>query len=138
MYLVDTNVISEARKGNRGNTGVRRFLADAAGQDRSLYLSVVTIGELERGIGLVRHRGDHDQAEQLAAWYEHILSAYGDAILPIDNDIARVWGHLRVPSAENALDKLIAATALCYDLIVVTRNETDFAATGVRLLNPFK
>ena len=137
MYLVDTNVISEARKGERGNPGVQRFLAEAAAQVRPLYLSVVTIGELERGIGLIRHRGDHDQANRLARWFEHILSDYGDAILAIDEEIARVWGYLRVPNAENPLDKLIAATALCHDLIAVTRNERDFADTGVRLINPF-
>ena len=137
MYLVDTNVISEARKGQRCNPGVRRFLADAATHGHPIYLSVVTIGEIQRGIGLVRHRGDHEQANRLAAWFEHILSDYGDAILPIDTDITRVWGHLRVPNAENALDRLIAATALCYDLIVATRNETDFADTGARLINPF-
>lgn len=137
MYLVDTNVISEARKGQRGNPGVRRFLAEAAAEGRSLYLSAVTIGELERGIGLIRRRGDHDQANQLAAWFEQVRSDYADAIVPIDTDIARVWGHLRVPNPENALDKLIAATALCHDLTAVTRNEPDFADTGVRLINPF-
>jgi predicted nucleic acid-binding protein len=137
MYLVDTNVISEASKGERCNPGVRRFLDDAAAQDRSVYLSVVTIGELQKGISLIRYRSDHDQADRLAGWFEHILSDYGDAILPIDDEIARLWGYLRGPNAENALDKLIAATALCHDLIAVTRNETDFADTGVRLINPF-
>lgn len=137
MYLIDTNVISEARKGDRANRGVRRFFRDIIDAGQPAYLSAVTIGELQRGIGLVRHRGDHAQAEQLEDWLTRVRGEYGDAILPIDSDIALIWGHLRRPHPENALDKLIAATALVYDLTVVTRNQPDFAPTGARMWNPF-
>jgi predicted nucleic acid-binding protein len=137
MYLIDTNVISEARKGDRANPGVRRFFDDLAREGAPIYLSAITIGEIHRGVEIVCQRGDHDQADQLDSWLTHILAEYADAILPVDTDIARLWGHLRTPHPEHALDKFIAATALLYDLTAVTRNEQDFAATGARIFNPF-
>lgn len=103
-----------------------------------MFISVVTVGELRRGIELIRHRGDSRQANQLERWLETLLVEYGDFILDINQDIAQLWGRLRVPHPENALDKQIAATALIYDLIVVTRNHKDFSRTGVRLFNPFE
>jgi len=135
--LIDTNVISEARKGSAANPGVTAFLRQCAEQDTRIWLSVVTVGELRRGVDLIRHRGDLPQARRLEAWLETVLRDYCDCILPFDLDTAQVWGRLRVPQAENALDKQIAATALIHDLTVATRNTDDFARTGVRLLNPF-
>ncbi|MCL2830320.1 MAG: type II toxin-antitoxin system VapC family toxin [Betaproteobacteria bacterium] len=137
MYLIDTNVISEARKGSAANSGVTAFLRHCAEQDACLWLSVVTVGELRRGVDLIRHRGDLPQARQLEKWLESVLRDYQDCILPFDLDAAQVWGRLRAPWPENALDKQIAATALIHDLTVVTRNIGDFERTGVRLLNPF-
>jgi predicted nucleic acid-binding protein len=138
VYLVDTNVISEARKSSRANAGVTRFFRSAAIEDQEIYLSVVTVGELRRGVELIRSRGDVTQATSLDAWLQMVLHAYEPNILPIDGEIGQVWGRLRVPRPEHALDKQIAATALVHDLTVVTRNVNDFASTGIRLLNPFE
>ncbi len=137
MYLLDTNVISEMRKGERANAGVQAFFQQAISNRDKLFLSVVTIGELRRGLELIRHRNDHFQAAQLEQWLESILADYQEAIIGIDADTAQLWGRLRVPHYEHELDKLIAATALLYDLTVVTRNVDDFAGTGAKLLNPF-
>jgi hypothetical protein len=137
MYLVDTDVISEIRKGAKANSGVREFF-EAAGRDgMDLFLSVVTIGELRQGVERIRHRGDVRQATLLEQWLGQVTRTYTDAILPIDEDVAHIWGRLRVPNPENPLDKQIAATALIHDLTVVTRNTEHFGATGVRLKNPF-
>jgi len=138
MYLVDTNVISEARKKSKANKGVRAFFKQAIENETPMFISVVTVGELRRGVELIRHRGDTRQANQLEKWLEALLVEYKDFILDINQDIAQLWGRLRVPHPENALDKQIAATALIYDLTVVTRNHKDFSNTGVRLLNPFE
>ncbi len=137
MYLIDTNVISEARKRSKTNKGVRAFFRQMIKEEASLFISVVTIGELRRGIELIRHRGDHRQANQLEKWVEKLLAEFEDFILNIDGDVAQLWGRLRVPHPENALDKQIAATALVYDLTVVSRNLKDFRKTGVRILDPF-
>lgn len=137
MYLVDTNVISEARKRSKADKGVRAFFRGANNDDSQVYLSVVTVGEIRRGVELIRHRGDTRQANQLESWLESLLVNYRQNVLKIDEDIAQLWGRLRVPHPENALDKQIAATALIYGLTVVTRNDKDFAETGVRVLNPF-
>ncbi len=138
MYLIDTNVISEARKRSKANKGVRAFFNQAIADETPMFISVVTVGELRRGVDLIRHRGDTRQANQLEKWLETLLVEYRDSILDINQDIAQLWGRLRVPHPENALDKQIAATALIYDLTVVTRNHKDFSKTGVRLLNPFE
>lgn len=137
MYLVDTDVLSEARKGEKANGGVRAFFRSAAGDKTPLYLSVITVGEIRRGVEIIRHRGDPIQADLLERWLDRVTVEYSGAILPFDEEIAHVWGRLRVPDRENPLDKQIAATALIYDLTVVTRNSGHYEPTGVRLLNPF-
>ena len=137
MYLIDTNVISEARKRGRANHGVIRFFDEVAAAGAPLYLASITVGELRRGVELIRHRGDTDQANQIDAWLAAVLDQFSDRILAFDADAAQVWGHLRAPNGEHALDKQIAAIALVNDLTVVTRNTADFAGTGVRLENPF-
>jgi predicted nucleic acid-binding protein len=138
VYLVDTDVISEARKGAKANPGVRDFFHKAAKEDTALYLSAITIGELRRGVEKIRHRGDEGQAGKLERWLHRLSNDYADAILAFDAEMAQLWGRLRVPHPENPLDKQIAATALMYDLVVVTRNTAHFEATGARLLNPFR
>jgi len=137
MYLIDTNVISEIRKGNNANAGVRQFFNTVTTLNTQVYISAITIGELRRGVDLILHRGDSIQGKLLENWLIMILQQYQSNILGIDCDIALLWGKLRVPDSQHALDKLIAATALSYDLTVVTRNVKDFEYTGVRLLNPF-
>jgi predicted nucleic acid-binding protein len=137
MFLVDTNVISEARKGRRADPGVQAFWAAAARDDSPVFLAAVTVGELRRGVERIRHRGDHPQALLLERWLAEVLQHYGDRVLSLDGDAAQIWGRLRVPDPHNAIDKQIAAIALLHDLTVVTRNTDDFAGCGVRLLNPF-
>ena len=137
MYLVDTNVTSEARKKSRANKGVLAFFKRIIEEDAKIFISVVTIGELRRGVELVRYRGDLRQANQLERWLDALLTEHHDQILGINNDIAQLWGRLRVPHPENALDKQIAATAMVYELTVGTRNHKDFVKSGVRVLNPF-
>jgi len=137
MYLVDTNVIREVRKKSKANPGVRAFFKQAIADEARLFISVVTVGELRRGVEAIRHRGDVRQANQLEKWLVALLTEYQDHMLDIDPDIAQLWGRLRVPHPENALDKQIAATALIFELTVVTRNHKDFVKTGVRVLNPY-
>ncbi len=138
MYLLDTNVLSEIRKKENANTGVTEFFESAIKKQESLYLSVITIGEVRRGIEVIRHRKDTRQANQLEKWLNLILSEYQDNVLAIDAETAQLWGKLRTPHPQHALDKLIAATAIIHELVVVTRNEKDFKQTGVKVLNPFQ
>lgn len=137
MFLIDTNVISEARKRQRADRGVIAFWAEAASSQAQLFLPAVVVGELRRGVDQMRHRGDRQQAQHLEQWLAEVLEVYGDRVLALDAEAAQLWGRLRVPDPANALDKQIAAIALLHDLTLVTRNTRDFASTGVRLLNPF-
>lgn len=137
MYLLDTNVVSELRKQEKANPGVLHFFQEAIQQKANLYISVITIGELRRGVDLIRYRGDRPQADLLEAWLQTILDDYADHILDFTAIEAQVWGKLRVPQSQNAIDKQIAAIALVCGLTLVTRNISDFAETGVSLLNPF-
>ena len=136
MYLLDTNVISELRKGGRANHGVTAFFATLAAED--IYLSVVTIGEIRRGLENVRARGDREQAGRLEAWLDKVVTDFSDRILGFDLECAQVWGKLMSPHPQHPIDKQIAAIALIYDLTVVTRNTDDFVSSGVRKLNPFR
>lgn len=138
MFLVDTNVISEIRKRGKADPGVRSFFDSVASDSSQLFLSVITLGELRRGVDLIHHRGDTRQAQRLERWLRTVTEEYADQILDFTSSEAQVWGHLRVPHHQNAIDKQIAATALTHDLILVTRNVADFANTGTRLLNPFQ
>lgn len=136
MYLVDTNVISEARKGKKTSPGVLEFWQKVDAAD--IYLSAQTIGELRRGIENIRQRGDATEARQLDAWLDLVVTQYADRILAFDVDCAQVWGNLMSPNPRHPIDKQIAAIALIYDLTVVTRNVDDFRDTGARLRNPFR
>jgi hypothetical protein len=135
MYLVDTNVISEARKGTKANIGVQRFFQMTTSDN--IYLSVQTIGEIRRGLENIRHRGDLPKTQKLEKWINLVTSDYADKILSFDEACAQVWGGLMSPHPEHPIDKQIAAIALIHDLAVVTRNVNDFRGTGVEIINPF-
>jgi toxin FitB len=135
VYLIDTNVISEARKGKKANPGVQKFFQESDAS--KLYLSAQTIGEIRRGQENIRHRGDLPQARKLEQWLNLIVADYADKILSFDAECALVWGRLMSPHHAHPIDKQIAAIALIYDLTVVTRNVDDFSGTGVTLKNPF-
>ncbi|MGZ4994595.1 MAG: PIN domain-containing protein [Methylobacter sp.] len=137
MYLIDTPVISEARKGRQANDGVKKFFEQVTLAEQAVYLSVVTIGELRQGIESIKYRGDETQAMILENWLNIILSDYNDYVLDFDREIAQVWGKLRVSYLGNLLAGQIAATALIHDLTVVSGNTDDFKACGVKLYNPF-
>jgi predicted nucleic acid-binding protein len=136
VYLVDTNVVSEARNGKKANPGVLKFFQATDSSD--LYLSVQTIGEIRRGLESVRHRGDLPQASKLEKWLDLLTTEYADRILDFDEECAQIWGRLMSPHHDHPIDKQIAAIALIHDLTVATRNLDDFRATGVRVLNPFE
>jgi toxin FitB len=138
MYLIDTNVISEARKRAKANHGVIAFFETLATSSDPVFLSAISLGELRRGVELIRRRGDGDQARRLVAWLATVVDSFGDRILAFDADAAQVWGRLRVLDPARALDKQIAAIALVNDLTLVTRNVGDFAGSGVKLANPFQ
>lgn len=136
MYLVETNIVSEARKGRKANAGVSRWYSTV--DEAGLFLPVQTVGELRQGVERLRLRGDAPQASLLESWLNQIVLDYADRVLVFDEECAQVWGNLLAKNPHNAIDKQIAAIALIHDLTVVTRNIDDFAGTGVRLMNPFE
>ena len=133
-FLLDTNVISELRKGQRADRAVIDWFSTVAEAD--LFLSVLVMGELRQGIERVRRR-DPSSAQALERWLMVLMSAYSDRILAIDSRIAELWGRLNVPDPLPAVDGLLAATAMAHDMTLVTRNARHVAGTGVRLYNPF-
>jgi predicted nucleic acid-binding protein len=107
MFLIDTNLISEARKGLRVDPGVCAFWADAASYQTSLFLPAVVVGELRRGVDLIHHRGDRQQAHRLEAWLAEVLDVYGDRMLAFDADAAQLWGAFagaRSPQCSRSAD----------------------------------
>ncbi len=133
-YLLDTNVISEIRKAEPDRNVMAWF---AQAQSDQLHLSVLTIGEIRRGIERLRRRDDQ-QASVFDAWVQTLRRDFADRLLPISVEIADIWGTLGVPDPIPAIDGLVAATALAHNLILVTRNTSDLTRTGARLLNPFE
>jgi hypothetical protein len=133
-YLLDTNVISELRKGERCDANVAGWFA--AVDDDALYLSVLVVGEIRQGIERARPR-DPAKAAVLEAWVEALTAEYAERFLPIDQRVAETWGGLGAARPIPTVDGLLAATALAHDMILVTRNMRDIAGTGARLLDPF-
>lgn len=134
MYLLDTDVLSELRK-RKCSPAVAKWFG--AVPESELYLSVITLAEIERGIERQR-KPDPQFAADLAAWLELTLRAFGDRILPLSVNIARRWGRLAAKIGNSELDLAIAATALEHGLTVVTGNIKHFQPTGVPVLNPFQ
>ena len=137
MFVLDTNVVSELRKVRlgRANARVARW-ADTV-EAVTLYISDITVLELELGVLLVERR-DSKQGNALRIWLDnHVLPEFADRILPVDTVVAKRCAHLHVPDPRAERDALIAATALVHGMTVVTRNASDFASIGVKLLNPW-
>jgi predicted nucleic acid-binding protein len=133
-FLVDTNVVSELRKGERANAKVRGWFRSVDGAE--LYLSVLVIGELRQGVERLRRR-DQPAAAKLDRWLHELIERHADRTLPVDAAVADRWGRLNVPDPIPAVDGLLAATALAHSLTLVTRNVRDVRRTGVRHLDPF-
>lgn len=137
MYLLDTNVVSELRKAKSGksNKNVIRWAKNIPAS--ALFLSVITILELETGILLVERR-DLSQGAVLRSWFNaHLLPAFSERILTLDVAVAQCCARLHVPDPRSDRDAIIAATALVHGMTVVTRNISDFDKTGVEILNPW-
>lgn len=133
-YLLDTNVISELRKGERGNPFVRAWFSGL--EDEEIHLSVLTIGEIRRGVENVRRR-DPDSAAALDSWLARLSEVHRDRILPVDRAIADEWGRMNVPNPMPVVDGLLAATAKVSGLTFATRNLADVEGSGIELVDPF-
>ena len=131
MYLLDTNVVSEARRGTSQAVSWLRSV-----DTLKVHLSVLTLGEIMRGIAL-KQKADPRTAGQLAEWLQKMRRDHGDRILPITGEIAVEWGRIAVIRPRGDVDGLIAATAIVHDLIVVTRNVSDFSDTGATVIDPW-
>jgi toxin FitB len=132
-WLLDTNIVSELRKGERANPGLKAWFAEA--EEESVYTSVLVVGELRRGIESLRRR-DMPSALALEHWLAGLTDGFADRILPVDQAIAERWGQLNVPDPIATVDGLLAATAIVHGMTLVTRNTRDVARTGVSLLDP--
>ena len=134
QYLLDTNILSETRR-KQPDQQVVAFLS--AAEPSALYISVLTLGELRKGVAL-KKRTDPDTAKRLAHWVDGLEYSFADRILGINAATATIWGELSAQRPRPVIDTLLAATAIAYDLILVTRNTADVQDTKVSLLNPWK
>ncbi len=133
-FLIDTNVLSELRKGKNANVGVRNWFETIS--DDQLYISVLTLGEIRQGIEQIKRR-DVQAATALEVWLTQIKAESMKLVLPVTQEITDCWGIINVPDKMPAIDGLLAATALIHDLTLVTRNIRDVERSGVKLFNPF-
>jgi hypothetical protein len=134
-YLIDTNIISEVRKGARCDASVSAWYASVADED--LFLSTLVLGEIRKGVELVRTR-DPGKAAALERWLRDVEAAFAGRVLGIDNAVSDHWGRMSAIRHIPAIDGLLAATALTNDLTLVTRNDRDVAGLGAKVFNPFK
>lgn len=133
--LIDTNVISEIRKGPRCHPAVAAWWGGVA--EAELFLSVLTLGEIRRGIEALRPR-DPARAAALEAWAARIAAAFGPRVLAVDAPVAEAWGRLAALRSVPIVDALLAATAQVHGLVLVTRNVADVRGLGVAVLDPFE
>lgn len=133
-YLLDTNIIAEVRKGKRCHPKVARWYASI--RDEEIFLSVLVLGEIRKGVELARPR-DPAKATALEQWLAAVTAAFAERILTIEPAVADEWGRLNAPHPLPTVDSLLAATAKVYNLTLVTRNVADVQRTGAPLLNPF-
>ncbi len=133
-YLLDTTVLSEWRK-PIPDPGLAEWLVATAVDE--LFVSVITIGEIRRGIATLQLRHDHRQAAAYESWLAGVKGLFADRLVPVSVEAAEEWGHFDADRPVSMADGLIAATAKVRGWTVVTRNIKNFDATGVRLLNPF-
>ena len=134
-YLLDTNILSELRKRHRADPSVLAWFKGVI--DAEIFLSVLVLGEIRRGIEL-RRKNDPQAALDLERWLKGLVQQYTSRLLPITLEIADRWGQLGLSQPLPSIDGLLAATALQHDLTLVTRNVADVARTGVHVLNPFE
>ncbi len=134
-YLIDTNIISEVRKGDQCDPHVSAWYASIADED--LFLSALVLGEIRKGVELARSR-DPDKASALERWLGQVEDAFRTRVLGIDNAVADLWGRMSAIRPIPVIDGLLAATAAANDLTLVTRNDRDIAGLGVAVLNPFR
>ncbi len=134
QYLLDTNILSETRK-KQADERVTSFLA--ATEPSTLYISVLTLGELRKGVAL-KKRSDKDAAKKIAAWVDGLEFSFSDRILGIDAVTASLWGELSAQRPRPVIDTLLAATAIVHELMLVTRNTKDVQDIDLKLLNPWK
>lgn len=134
-YLIDTNIISEVRKGARCDAGVSAWYASISDED--LFLSTLVLGEIRKGVELVRPR-DSGKAAALERWLREVETAFDGRVLSIDNAVSDQWGRMSAVRPVPVIDGLLAATALTNGLTLVTRNDRDVAGLGAIVLNPFK
>lgn len=133
-FLIDTNVLSELRKGTRADANVRRWFEGV--DENAIFLSVLVIGEIRRGIEAIRKR-DPRAASVLERWLDSLMRAHSDRVLPVDAATADEWGRLDAQGSLPVVDGLLAATARVHNLTLVTRNVKDVVRTGVDVLDPF-
>ena len=133
-FLLDTNILSELRKGSRCDAGVREWIQNTPAEE--LFVSVVVLGEIRRGIERIRIR-DQNQARALEKWLQSLKTEFADRILPVDERVADHWGYLGARQPVPLLDAFLAATGLVHNLTVVSRDEDGYRNTGARLINPF-
>lgn len=134
-FLIDTNILSELRKGERGDQRVRTWYSGISASD--IHVSVIVLGEIRRGAELLRRR-DAVAAASLDAWLSTLRASLGNRLLPVSDEVADRWGQLGIPDPIPVADGLLAATALVHGLVLVTRNTRDVERSGARLLNPFE